>query len=158
MTWLFAQKLPSKRIGDTFSLITFQVLIACISAVFMSVVVGRPYDLYMVFCRRIVEGFSANAGNCWISRLNESCTYILFHNITFCSFRKQLWIVKNWNAPSADLRHKKDNTSAVLAVTNSKTFVQAVIQPIHQHINFVANAVKTSVSWERWYLIERAWS
>jgi len=32
-----------------------QILIACTSAIIMSVVVGRPYGLYLVFCRRILE-------------------------------------------------------------------------------------------------------
>lgn len=32
-----------------------QILIACTSVVIMSVVVGRPYGLYMVFCRKIIE-------------------------------------------------------------------------------------------------------
>ena len=35
-----------------------QILVACISVVIMSVVVGRPYGLYMVFCRRIVERYT----------------------------------------------------------------------------------------------------
>ncbi len=39
-----------------------QILTACISVVVMSVVVGRPYGLYMVFCRSIAEKFSTKIG------------------------------------------------------------------------------------------------
>lgn len=37
-----------------------QVLTACISVAVISVIVGRPYGLYMVFCRRIMEKYSPN--------------------------------------------------------------------------------------------------
>lgn len=37
-----------------------QILIACSSAIVMSVVVGRPFGLYMVFCRKIMEKYSTN--------------------------------------------------------------------------------------------------
>lgn len=33
----------------------FQILIACFTVLVLSMVVGRPYGLYMVFCRKVLE-------------------------------------------------------------------------------------------------------